>query len=725
MPDDKQGTLFIQPEQHHKLTGSVARVFFQKANWSALELLLDSGGKIKVNGELPMVRPGDTLTGLFTKSIDPKWGEQYHPHSVSVQQDTSDTSGLAYYLAQRVRGLGDRKALELVSKHGSETLEILKDVNKLTKIRGIGRITAEKIVEDWASSQDEYLQVQSLLKLGLTYYQATLCLEEFGANAATTVENDIYSLTRVGGIGFLTADEAAFKQGIEPNDPRRLGALVVYALEQHLSDGHTIVEEEALKIKMGEITPLTWADCEVGLARALQEGRASYSFNSQLGLPGVLKAESNVIRMLTERYAAKPKPLGLKVLDEELSPKQRDVFRTLDNSLITKLSGLPGSGKTKTLSALVHSAKALDIEFAMCAPTGKAARRMSEVSGEDALTIHRLLSWQPREGSFLYDDKFPLPHDLIIVDESSMIDIFLMNSLLKAVGKNARILLSGDEAQLPPVGPGNPFARIDHNATRLTEIFRQAQGNPIIAAAHRIHDGRIPDFPASDERLILLEHDDAEDALGSFLDYYQLMSEQFGENPQVLTPMNGGPLGVDSLNKLVKEAANPGDEASGFKIGGGMYCHRDDLLIQTRNNYDIGVMNGEQGQVLDYGSDWLTLRTILGDITMSSKDARSFKLAYAITTHRAQGSQWPYVLMFCHMSHYIMLSRELTYTGLTRASKAAWVVGSQRALRVAVTNKLSERSVLMDSYDAWEAHLREPRELEELLGEPVDIGEVL
>lgn len=355
---------------------------------------------------------------------------------------------------------------------------------------------------------------------------------------------------------------------------------------------------------------------------------------------------------------------------------------------------------TRTVSALVDAAKAAGVRFSLAAPTGKAARRISELSGEEASTIHRLLAWQP-PGGFTFDASNPLPDKLVVVDESSMIDVFLMRSLLRAIGPETTLLLVGDADQLPPVGPGQPFAHTHANLVRLTRIFRQAQENPIIMAAHSINNQRQPHFPTGDKRLGFESYADTEELITNLLARYDELAEAHGEPPQVLSPMNVGPIGVKALNERLKAHVNPG-VGEPFHLAGNQAVHKGDIVIQTKNDYEVGLMNGEQGTVLAYNAEEITLRTSLGDIILSKNQAKTLQLAYAITIHRSQGSQWKSCILLCHMSHFIMLSKELMYTGLTRASEAALFIGEKRALAMSLRKRMSERKSIMAFPEAWE-----------------------
>lgn len=695
-----QSALFNESERNiHSIEGVVDRVFFSNERFSAGTLETKTHGSIRIRGNTPLLSPGMKLTGKWSLENDPKWGEQYEAITVYVSEDVDELGGLEAFLRQKVKGIGPKTAAAIINKYGDEALKALDDPAKLNKVKGIGKALAEEIPSLWEEVKDEYMQLRSLFTLGLPYYQAKLAIEHFGNSAHTVLTGNIYKLTDVSGIGFKFADKIALDAGMDPKDPRRLAAVASFALTEALGDGHTIIDEPLYLKYVDEKTDISQSESLEGLRLATESGEITHSYRNHYALKYVAEAEMEVMKRINELATSKG-DIALDPKDDQLTEEQREIFTILGRNRLAVLTGGPGVGKTRTVSALVESAIDAGIRFSLAAPTGKAARRMSELSGEEASTIHRLLMWQPT-GGFFYGADNPLPDKLVIIDESSMVDVFLMRSLLRAIGPHTVLLLVGDADQLPPVGPGQPFAHAHTNVVRLTRIFRQAQENPIIMAAHSINNQRFPEFPGNDSRLSFQAHEEADDVLSALLEQYDKLSGLHGEAPQVLSPMNVGPLGVKALNLRLKEHVNPG-VGTPFYLPGNQEVHKGDIVIQTKNDYEVGLMNGEQGTVLTYNDEEITLRTPLGDLVLTKSQAKNLQLAYAITIHKSQGSQWKSCILLCHTSHFVMLSKELMYTGLTRASEAAMFIGKKQALAMSLRHRMSERKSIMAFTEAWD-----------------------
>lgn len=695
-----QGALFSEAERNiHSIEGIIDRVYFSNERFSAGTLETKTHGSIRIRGNLPLLSPGMKLKGKWSLEIDPKWGEQYEAINVYVAEDVDELGGLEIYIRQKIKGIGPKAAAAIIKKFGEGTVDALSDSKKLAAVKGVGPRVAESIPEQWEEHKDEYMQLRSLFALGLPYYQAKLAMQHFGNSATTVLTGNIYRLTEVSGIGFKFADKIALEAGMDPLDPRRLAAVAAFALTEASGDGHTIADQATILKYVDERTDVGHEDALEGLRLAIEAGDITHSYRGHYALTFMAKAEMEVMQRLNALAGTRGNAV-LEAKDDQLTDEQRSIFQILGKNRLAVLTGGPGTGKTRTVSALVDSAKNSKLNYALAAPTGKAARRISELSGEEASTIHRLLAWSPLDG-FQFNEKNPLPFDLVIIDESSMVDVFLMRSLLRAIGPNTTLLLVGDADQLPPVGPGQPFAHTKTNRVRLTHIFRQARENPIIMAAHAVNNQTQPHFPDNDSRLSFESQSEAEGVIRSILKRYDELAERHGEPPQVLSPMNVGPIGVKALNKHLKAHVNPGVGIP-FTLVGDQQVHRGDIVIQTKNDYEVGLMNGEQGTVLSYTDEEITLRTSLGDLILTSAQAKTLQLAYAITIHKSQGSEWKSCIILCHTSHFIMLSKELMYTGLTRASEAALFIGKKQALAMALKRRMSERKSIMAFPEAWE-----------------------
>lgn len=671
-----------------ELSGQVERVYFSASGYSAFALRVGER-RVRVAGQI-QVQEGDRLSGTFALQEHPRFGPQYAPLKVAVIPSQADTAGLVAFLARRVWGLGGAKARAIVEHFGADTPAAMDSPLLLRSVPGIGG-RAEAISESWQEVKGEYAAMARLYTLGLSSSQAERATRHFGPNAYEVLSADIYRLAEIPGLGFKMADRIALERGVDPQSPARLRAAAVYALEECLAEGHTAPSHERV-LKAGERTGLAAENLNEGLRLALAEGAAEES-GGRWGLKGVWKAEQEVAQRVEALNQKTPleKPL---VAPEGLTEEQAAVFAWLSEGRITALTGGPGVGKTHTLAALVKAVAEAGLSLALAAPTGKAAKRMSELARYPAATLHRLLGFDPEQGGFIYGERCPLPYDVIILDECSMVDIWLMRDFLRAIGPRTRVLLVGDPDQLPPVGPGAPFADLLERipTVRLTRIFRQAQGNPIVRAAHRINQGRPPAFD-DDPRLRLIEADDPEAVRQQVPSLIRALEDATGARPPVITPMHDGPIGVIALNAFLKSIFNP-VQGPGCAIGGGYEAQPGDPVIQTRNDYEVNLMNGEQAVVLETGQDGLLLRTDEREIWLKAKQARSLHLAYALTVHKCQGSQWPGVLIVAHTAHYVMLTRELVYTALTRAEQAAWMVGTPKALALAARRQASRRETL-------------------------------
>ena len=568
-----------------------------------------------------------------------------------------------------MKGIGPKFAKQIVSHFGLETFEVIEnDIDRLLEVPNIGKGRVAKIKESWEKQKDVKDIMVFLQGHGVSSTYAAKIYKQYGKDSIEKVQNNPYCLADdIWGIGFKTADGIAEKLGYEKNDSRRCRSGILYTLSKLSEDGHVYSEREQLVKSAKE---LLQAD-EEPITQALDDMIAKEDLmldEDAIFLPPFYYAEvgvANKLRRLIET------PMGnifdsSGAINEDLGKRDRKAI----GSKVMVLTGGPGTGKTTTTLGIIASFETLGQRILLAAPTGRAAKRMSEATGKEAKTIHRLLEFNPAEG-YGRNDENPLDGDVLIVDESSMIDIILMNSLLKAVPLSMRLILVGDIDQLPSVGAGNVLRDIIDSGTvpviRLTRIFRQAQSSRIITNAHKINQGIFPDISnGRNSDFFFIKDEDPEQAARDIVNIVKnRIPKAYGYNTndiQVLAPMQRSVVGATNLNIALQEAINPvGDSLS----RGGFRYRRGDRVMQIRNNYDKDVFNGDIGTVehVDMEERTLTVSFDGNSIEYEDSELDELTLAYATTIHKSQGSEYLVVVMPLLMTHFVMLQRNLVYTG--------------------------------------------------------------
>ena len=690
---------------------------------------------ITVVGMMPEVHVGSVLQLGGSWRVDAKYGRQF---SVESYEETLPATvyGIEKYLGSGlVKGIGPKFAQRIVQRFGKDTLEIIEtDPDRLLEVSGIGKLRVERIKKSW-QEQKEIKNIMLFLQgHDVSTSHATKIYKTYGNDSIAVVQENPYRLADdIWGIGFKTADAIAEKLGFDHKKPVRLRSGLLYTLNRLADEGHCYATRELLMKTGTELLsveePLLSAVLdEMILAQdviteELPEGCGESGTRAQaIYLPPFYFAEVGTAKRLAEICQGpgkfQPAPIGL---EERISRRmgmqydeiQIQAIRTAAASKILVLTGGPGTGKTTTTLGIIAAFRESGAKILLAAPTGRAAKRLSEATGMEAKTIHRLLEMKPPEG-YQRNEENRLEGNVLIVDECSMIDIMLMYSLLKAVPDSMTVILVGDADQLPSVGAGNVLRDLIDSArfpvVRLTRIFRQAQTSRIITNAHRINSGKMPDisngrqsdffFADMEKEAIkrgLPEGDSAgiaETAAGEIVELVKTkLSRYFRIAPseiQVLTPMQRGVVGASSLNQALQAAINPGD--IGLRRGGYLFKARDKVM-QIRNNYEKEVFNGDIGviEAVDLEDRSLKVdfdgRRVAYDVT----ELDELVLAYATTIHKAQGSEYPVVVMPVLMNHYVMLQRNLIYTGITRAKKGLVLVGTKKALSYAVRNVTVEK----------------------------------
>lgn len=697
------------------LRGTVERLTFQNPEngYTVARVVAERGDAVVVVGTLPGVQEGDALELSGRWVEHPRFGRQFQATAHRVVLPSSQ-EGLRRYLASgRIAGIGEALAARIVERFGDRTLEVIEgEPERLREIPGLGAKKIERLLSSWRRHKSDRETDIFLRSLGLGPALTARILAHYGARTAAVVRQTPFRLAEeVTGIGFLTADSIASKVGLDPSAPERLRAGLLHLLARAADEGHVFLPRDELLERADTLLGASWHPLAETL-QAMRRDGAVEEEGERCYLPALHRAENAVAEAIVRLARGRPartlsRPSALveeieAAVGLQYEAIQRDAIARAVGSRLLVLTGGPGTGKTTVVLGVIEGAERLGWRVALAAPTGRAAKRMTEVSGRPARTIHRLLEYSPREGLFRRHRERPLEADLLVVDESSMIDLPLMDSLLAALGPDASLLLVGDADQLPPVGVGNVLRDlIDSGAVdvvRLQHVFRQAESSGIVRNAHRIHEGRIPEWRAAagTERrdFFLLEEEDPAKAADLVADLAgERLPARYGFDPlldvQVLTPMHRGAAGAQQLNLLLQQRLNP----AGAEIARGTPRLRvGDKVMQVRNNYDREVFNGDLGVVarLDPAAEvvWVRFEEL---VPYAYGELDELVLAYAITVHKSQGSEYRAVVLPLLMQHYIMLQRNLLYTAVTRARDLVVLVGSKRALAMAVRNDRIDR----------------------------------
>jgi len=688
--------------------------------------------KVKVYGRRDLVTvvgnfmapiPGEILKMQGEWANHPKFGEQFKVvHYKSLVP--ASVAGVEKYLGSGlIKGIGPVMAKRIVKKFEKETLDIIEqEVEKLTEVDGIGRKRIEMIKKAWAD-QKEIRQVMIFLQShGVSSAYATKIFKTYGNESIEVVQENPYRLaTDIFGIGFLTADRIAEKLGFAKDSELRAEAGILYVLHQLADEGHVYYPFQPLVNKCQEILEV---DQEI-LSRALtslnaekkividdlqeKESKADYQavylakFHlSETNIAARLKALINAPKSIRPIDPDKALKWVQKQLDITLASKQIDAVRRAVMDKVLVITGGPGTGKTTIVNAILKIFVKSGIKLLLAAPTGRGAKRMSEATGYEAKTIHRLLEYSIQKGGFQKNDQTPLRCDLLIVDEASMIDTILMHHLLKAIPPRVTFILVGDVNQLPSVGAGNVLHDIIASGAvpvmELNEIFRQARESLIIVNAHKIKQGLMPAFKPSGHKLAdfyFIEQEEPEKVLGIILELVkERIPKRFGFDPiddiQVLTPMHKGMVGAGNLNLELQNALNPGPDSLSR---GGKNFRINDKVMQVQNDYEKEVFNGDLGRIvrINLEAQEVTIDFDGKKVPYDYPDLDEVVLAYAISIHKSQGSEYPAVVIPILTQHYVLLQRNLIYTAVTRGKKLVVMVGSKKALAMGIGNDKTKK----------------------------------
>jgi exodeoxyribonuclease V alpha subunit len=696
------------------LEGAVERLTFADPDSHYAVVRLKVRGRRQpatVVGPLASVKEGEQLHLKGRYEVHPKWGEQFRVvWWYAVLPAT--VAGIEKYLASGlIKGIGPELAQRLVAHFGPETLTVIDDhPERLAEVPGIGPKKMARIRRDWQTHKAARQVLVALQGLGVGLSMATKIYQQYGDQAVEVVTTNPYQLALdIHGLGFLTADRLAGRLNLDPRTPARLAAGLLHILDTMAGEGHVYVPEDLLLSRTGELLQVPGAVLLEALEALAREGRVVLP--ELPGGRGVYKraawvAETGVAqslgRLLTAAGSQPPlhlqdliarvqRPRGLR-----LSPEQGAAVAAALKDKVLIITGGPGTGKTTIVSCILDLYQGLGARVLLMAPTGRAAKRLSETTGQAATTIHRGLEFSPQTGGFRRGPADPLKAEVVVVDETSMVDIYLMYHLLRAIPPAARLILVGDAHQLPAVGPGNILKDLMDSGVvkvaRLTQIYRQAKESLIVVNAHRINQGAYPVLPREFGKgdFVFLELEDPEAIKARLLDLVaEELPRRYGLDPlrdlQVITPMHRGAVGIQTLNHELQQRLNP--KSDRWAWGGRVY-RRGDKVMQLRNNYYKEVFNGDIGQVCGFLRATGQLQVDFDGrlISYDAGEREDLTLAYAVTVHKAQGSEFPAVLLVLTTHHYMMLQRNLLYTALTRGRRLVVVLGSKRALGMAIRN---------------------------------------
>lgn len=744
----KPGVLATDPAIQEDITfsGSIERIIFKndENGYAILRVVPDKkeAGRrgiplsgLTCVGTLLNPQAGQNLSFMGRFVQNARYGRQFQFACANEQVPASEAGLIAYLSSKLIKGMGPDLAERVVKTFGQDTIRVLdEEPEKLASVRGIGKKNLATIVESWRENRSLSDLMQFLQPHGISAAYGVRIYREYGTQSVQKVRENPYRLAMdIRGIGFLTADAMAEKLGVPRDSPLRMQGAVLYILQKASENGDVFLPRTELVARIEKelnvpaagvleaIDALVLDNRIVVDAIPLQphetggrgEDRAVYLatyYRCEDKTAYYLERLCQMPGNVTFRNVDKQVQDALQKQEHNLAKAQIEAVRMAAKSKVMVLTGGPGTGKTTIIKAIITLFQAVTKRIFLAAPTGRAAKRMAEATGLDAKTLHRLLEYNPGDNTFRRNEEEPLACDLLIVDEASMMDILIFYYLMKAVPTGCVVILVGDVFQLPSVGPGSVLADIIASGKvpvcELNEIFRQARTSEIVTNAHRINNGIVPDLVSPWERdtdFYFLEVPTMEDGLDVLVRLVcREIPERFGLNPlkdiQLITPMHKGAVGTVCMNSELQKTLNPGGLAMGkggrapralpeVRRGDTIY-RRGDKVMQIRNNYDKDVFNGDVGTILDIDPERKVVQVVFDDrmVEYETSEMEELVLAYAISIHKSQGSEYPAVVIPLFMQHFIMLQRNLVYTAVTRGKKLVVLVGEKRALERAVAN---------------------------------------
>ncbi len=659
-----------------------------------------------VVGKVAAISIGETYQFKGKWNLDSRYGLQFNFDDYKIILPTT-LEGVRRYLGSGlIKGVGPSTANRIVDHFGEKTLEIIEEYpEKLNEVEGIAQKRIELIKKSWQEQKEIKRVMLFLQSYRITTGYAVKIFKQYGTKAIERLKENPYCLVDdIFGIGFKIADKIAQNLGIAKDSPSRIRAGIKYCLNENAGQGHCFVNKDTVAQMTAELMGITEEQVERECA-VLNHSKEIIIQNEQIWLPIYFHAEKEVSQKIADliRFPQQLIQIDIDQKIEQLEKKYHIIFAREQKLAIKEvllhrvliLTGGPGTGKTTTTIGLIELFEDLGLKIVLAAPTGRAAKKLSEATRRTAKTIHRLLAYNPRQRAFTKNEQNPLRTDVIILDEVSMIDILLMQHLLKAVTEDTFLILIGDIDQLPSVGPGNLLKdMIDSGVIpviRLTHIFRQKEKSLIVVNAHRVNQGKYPVLNGKEERdFFFLKEEDPEQAAAKIIQLCTTrLPRKYHIDPvrdiQVLTPMYKSAVGADQLNQLMRNALNPAGKS--VKYGHQQY-KINDKVMQIRNNYDKEIFNGDIGNIreIDYEEQVVKVIFYHRMVEYDFSELNELVLAYAITVHKSQGSEYPVVIIPMLTQHFLLLQRNLLYTAITRAKKMVIIVGTNKALWIAIKN---------------------------------------
>ena len=718
----------LQSPAQEVLAGLVERVTFHNTENGFCVLRAKARGHrglVTVVGHAATISAGEWITASGEWINDRTHGHQFKARFLKTSVPTS-IDGIEKYLGSgMIRGIGPVYAKKLVRAFGEKVFDTIEaEPERLREVTGIGPVRAKRITDAWAEQKVVREIMVFLHEHGVGTARAVRIYKTYGADAVQVMTENPYRLARdIRGIGFKSADAIAIKLGIEKTAMIRARAGISFALTEAMDEGHCGLPTEDLIPLAEELLEVPPELIRTALDLELSEGTVIADHVAEtpcVFLAGLHQAErviaDRLVRLLNGKLPwpwidpEKALPWVEQHTGLQLAESQETAIRLALVSKVLVITGGPGVGKTTIVNSILRVLSAKSVKLLLCAPTGRAAKRMTEATGFEAKTVHRLLEVDPRGGGFKRNSDYRLDCDLLVVDETSMVDVMLMQALMKAVPDDAALLIIGDIDQLPSVGPGQVLADVIASravpVVRLTEVFRQAAQSRIITSAHKVNQGSIPDLsnPERDSDFYFVQADDPETAVPRIVDLVKTrIPQRFGLNPirdiQVLCPMNRGGVGARSLNIELQAALNPAGDRKVERFG--WTFAPGDKVMQIENDYDKDVYNGDIGYIDDVDPEAGELNASFDgrSVTYGFGELDTLVPAYAATIHKSQGSEYPAVVIPIMTQHYALLQRNLLYTGITRGKRLVVLVGQKKAVAIAVRNVSGRRR--WSKLDEW------------------------